>query len=67
MSKHFKEEFINLSHVIKSEYEDMISYNKEILKEGWKLQKDKKNFKVFSRVEGHTVGIRLEAVLDVPF
>jgi len=41
----------------------MIDFNNEILKEGWKLQKNKKNFKVFSRIEDHTVGIRLESVL----
>lgn len=59
MDKHFQQEFIELSHIIKSEYDDMINFNNEILKKGWKLQKDKNDFKVFSRVEESTVGIRL--------
>lgn len=50
MNEHFKQEFIELSHRLTQEYQDMLGFDEEILRGGWKLQKDKKNFKVYSRV-----------------
>lgn len=45
--------------------EDVYYHEKILHQEGWKLQKEKKNLKISSMIEGHTVGILVEAYLDV--
>jgi hypothetical protein len=41
----------------------MVAFNEQITKGGWKLKKEKKNFKISSRIDGDTVGIMLESLL----
>ena len=36
---------------------DVEMYEKILSQEGWKLQKDKPNMKISSKVEGNTVGV----------
>lgn len=37
--------------------EDVYYYNKILHQDGWKVQKEKKNLKISSKIEGHTVGV----------
>ena len=45
--------------------EDVYKYEKILHQDGWNLQKQKKNLKVSSKIEGNTVGVLVEAYLDV--
>ena len=66
-SKHFKEEFIKLSDLVTEEYRDMIRFDRQVKNSDWKLQKDKKNFKVSSIKEGTEIAILMETTIEVPF
>ena len=50
---------------IECEMKDVYQQEKILHQEGWKLQKEKKNLKISSKIEGHTVGVLVEAYLDV--
>ena len=50
---------------VECEMEDVYRQEKILHQEGWKLQKEKKNLKISSKIDGHTVGVLVEAYLDV--
>ena len=55
----------NFFSCIENQMRDVEMYEKILSQEGWKLQKDKPNMKISSKVEGNTVGVLIQVFLDV--